>query len=210
MNPLDRCFSEALAAGVTTVMTTPGSANPCGGTMLILKTAGNCVDDMKLTFGGIKFALGENPKSVYHGRDEMPFTRMATAAIIREGLYKAKRYLEQWEAVEEAEDQPDYDAKCEALLPLLRREYKAHFHCHRADDMMTAIRIAKEFHLDAVLVHGTEDTAFRTSFSEQVCRLSAARFSVTAANRNCGIWKSPRQIFCISMAFRLLFAPTTP
>ena len=116
---------------------------------------------MKLTFGGIKFALGENPKSVYHGRDEMPFTRMATAAIIREGLYKAKRYLEQWEAVEEAEDQPDYDAKCEALLPLLRREYKA-------------------------------------------------RFSVTAANRNCGIWKSPRQIFCISMAFRLLFAPTTP
>lgn len=89
VNPLDRCFSEALAAGVTTVMTTPGSANPCGGTMLILKTAGNCVDDMKLTFGGIKFALGENPKSVYHGRDEMPFTRMATAAIIREGLYKA-------------------------------------------------------------------------------------------------------------------------
>lgn len=66
VNPLDRCFSEALAAGVTTVMTTPGSANPCGGTMLILKTAGNCVDDMKLTFGGIKFALGENPKSVYH------------------------------------------------------------------------------------------------------------------------------------------------
>lgn len=156
VNPLDRCFSEALAAGVTTVMTTPGSANPCGGTMLILKTAGNCVDDMKLTFGGIKFALGENPKSIYHSRDEMPFTRMATAAIIREGLYKAKRYLEQWEAVEEAEDQPDYDAKCEALLPLLRREYKAHFHCHRADDMMTAIRIAKEFHLDAVLVHGTE------------------------------------------------------
>ena len=79
--------------------------------MLILKTAGNCVDDMKLTFGGIKFALGENPKSVYHGRDEMPFTRMATAAIIREGLYKAKRYLEQWEAVEEAEDQMMQSAK---------------------------------------------------------------------------------------------------
>jgi imidazolonepropionase-like amidohydrolase len=156
VNPFDRCFAEAVSAGVTTVMTTPGSANPCGGTMLILKTVGHCVDDMMLQFGGIKFALGENPKSVYHGRDEMPVTRMATAAIIREGLYKAKRYLEQWEAVEEAEDQPDYDAKCEALLPLLRREYKAHFHCHRADDMMTALRIAKEFHLDAVLVHGTE------------------------------------------------------
>lgn len=86
VNPLDRCFSEALAAGVTTVMTTPGSANPCGGTMLILKTAGNCVDDMKLTFGGIKFALGENPKSVYHGRDEMPFTRMATRCHYPRGL----------------------------------------------------------------------------------------------------------------------------
>lgn len=156
VNPFDRCFSEALAAGITTVMTSPGSANPCGGTMLILKTAGHCVDDMMLEYGGIKFALGENPKSVYHGRDEMPFTRMATAAILREGLYKAKRYLEQWEAVEEVDDQPEYDAKCEALLPLLRREYKAHFHCHRADDMMTALRIAKEFHLDAVIVHGTE------------------------------------------------------
>lgn len=156
VNPLDRCFEEARNAGITTVMTSPGSANPCGGTMLILKTAGRCVDDMMLCYGGIKFALGENPKNVYHSRDEMPFTRMATAAIIREGLHKAERYLEQLESAEEAEDQPEYDAKCEALLPLLRREYKAHFHCHRADDMMTALRIAREFHLDAVLVHGTE------------------------------------------------------
>ena len=81
---------------------------------------------------------------------------MAAAAIIREGLYKAKRYLSDCEAAEEDSELPDFDAKCEALIPLLKGDMKAHFHCHRADDICTAIRIAKEFHLDAVIVHGTE------------------------------------------------------
>lgn len=157
VNPLDRCFEEARAAGVTTVMTSPGSANTCGGTMAILKTAGRMADRM-LIGTGIKFALGENPKSVYNDRDETPITRMATAAMIREGLSKAQRYQQELDFAESDPDEhmPDYDAKSEALLPLLERDVKAHFHCHRADDICTAIRIAKEFHLDYIIVHGTE------------------------------------------------------
>ncbi|MGN1402833.1 MAG: amidohydrolase [Ruminococcus sp.] len=157
VNPLDRCFEEARAAGVTTVMTSPGSANTCGGTMAILKTAGRMADRM-LIGTGMKFALGENPKSVYNDRDETPITRMATAAMIREGLSKAQRYQQEIDMAEDDPDEhmPDYDAKSEALLPVLERDVKAHFHCHRADDICTAIRIAKEFHLDYVIVHGTE------------------------------------------------------
>lgn len=107
----------------------------------------------------MKFALGENPKSVYNDRDETPVTRMATAALIREGLAAARRYrsdLAAHEADPENLDAPEFDAKHEALLPLLRGECKAFFHCHRADDMFTALRIAREFGLDPVLVHGTE------------------------------------------------------
>lgn len=157
VNPLDRCFEEARTAGVTTVMTSPGSANTCGGTMAILKTAGKMVDRM-LIGTGMKFALGENPKSVYNDRDETPITRMATAAMIREGLSKAQRYQQELDFAESDPDEhmPDYDAKSEALLPVLERDVKAHFHCHRADDICTAIRIAKEFNLDYVIVHGTE------------------------------------------------------
>jgi imidazolonepropionase-like amidohydrolase len=108
---------------------------------------------------GMKFALGENPKQAYNDRSETPTTRMATVAIIREGLYKAKRYLEDVEKHHENPDDydlPEYDIKSEALIPLLKREIKAHFHCHRADDICTAIRISKEFNLDCVIVHGTE------------------------------------------------------
>ncbi len=156
VNALDYCFKEAVQGGVTAAISSPGSANACGGSMVLLKTAGRCVDDMAVATAGMKFALGENPKNVYNGRDESPKTRMATAAIIREGLYKAKRYLSDCEAAEEDSELPDFDAKCEALIPLMKGDIKAHFHCHRADDICTAVRIAKEFHLEAVIVHGTE------------------------------------------------------
>ena len=161
INPLDRCFTEALQEGVTTVVTGPGSANPIAGQMLAMKTYGRRIDDMILKEPlAIKFALGENPKSVYHSKNQAPSTRMATAAVIREQLWKAKRYLEdKIKAEHDAEgdyESPEYDARCEALLPLLEGKIQAHFHAHRADDIFTAIRIAKEFHLDLVLVHGTE------------------------------------------------------
>jgi imidazolonepropionase-like amidohydrolase len=159
VNPLDRCFGEALAAGVTTVITAPGSANPVGGQAAAIKTWGRRIDDMILKAPvAMKFALGENPKSCYNDRDETPITRMATAAIIREALFKAREYLEKQEraAADPDVDAPEFDMKCEALLPVLRRQAQAHFHAHRADDIFTAIRIAREFHLDYVIVHGTE------------------------------------------------------
>ena len=159
VNPTDRCFSEALDYGVTAVVTGMGSANPIGGQMLVMKTYGDCVDEMAIKSPvAIKFALGENPKTVYNGKNQAPMTRMATAAIIRETLFKAKNYMEkQRKAAEDAdEDEPDFDMKCEALIPLLKGEIAAHFHAHRADDIFTAIRIADEFGLDLKIVHGTD------------------------------------------------------
>ena len=159
VNPLDRCFQEACAAGVTTVVTGPGSANPIGGQLAAVKTSGSCIDRMVVKAPvAMKMALGENPKSVYHGKNLAPSTRMATASLIREQLFKAKRYLEETELAKKDEDfdPPEFDMKCEALIPALKREIQVHIHAHRADDIFTAIRIAKEFGLDYVIIHGTE------------------------------------------------------
>ncbi len=159
VNPLDRCFTEARAAGVTTVLTGPGSANPVSGQFAALKTDGRWVDAMVVRApAAMKLALGENPKQVYHDRDETPVTRMATAAIIRENLRKAVEYGEKLDKAtrDEDTDPPDYDAKLEALLPVVRGELPVHIHAHRADDIATGVRIAKEFGLRCVIVHGTE------------------------------------------------------
>ncbi|MBR6790217.1 MAG: amidohydrolase [Oscillospiraceae bacterium] len=159
VNPMDRCFKEAAAGGVTTVLTGPGSANPIGGQWLAMKTAGRRIDDMLVSgYAGMKFAFGENPKNTYHDKSLSPNTRMATAAIIREQLKKAQHYMKDIDAAlaDDELDEPEFDAKCEALLPILRREKKAFIHCHRADDIFTAVRIAKEFNLDYVIVHCTE------------------------------------------------------
>lgn len=159
VNPQDRYFSEALAAGVTTVLTGPGSANPVSGQGVVLKTAGRWVDEMILSAPAcMKFALGENPKAVYNDRKEGPVTRMATAALIREILFKAVEYrTKKLMSQADPEDEgPEYDAKLEALLPLLSGEMSAHFHAHRADDIATALRISKEFGLKPVIVHATE------------------------------------------------------
>ncbi|MGI5958651.1 MAG: amidohydrolase [Massiliimalia sp.] len=159
INPMDRCFQEALESGVTTVLTGPGSANPISGTWCAIKTYGRRIDDMVLNPKiGMKFAMGENPKNVYHDKEQTPMTRMGTAALIREQLMKAKHYKKDLKRSkrEEDVDPPEYDMKCEALLPVLKGKMKAFFHAHRADDIFTAIRIAKEFQLDYVIVHGTE------------------------------------------------------
>ena len=179
VNPMDRCFSEAAAAGVTCVVTGPGSANPIGGQLAAIKTYGRRIDDMIVRAPvAIKMALGEHPKTVYHGKNEAPSTRMATAALIREQLAKAKRYLADLEKAEQDSeiDPPDYDAKCEALLPALRRETEVHFHAHRADDMYTAIRIAKEFGLDYVIVHGTEGHLIADDLREENARVLSGPF----------------------------------
>lgn len=159
VNPLDRGFREAREGGVTTVLTGPGSANPIAGQFVAMKTTGRWVDEMVVKApAAMKFALGENPKSVYNDRKETPVTRMATAALIRENLAKAQEYQDkQAKADEDPEEQmPDYDAKLEALVPVVQGQLPAHFHAHRADDIATAVRLSKEFGLDYVIVHGTE------------------------------------------------------
>lgn len=153
----DGYFADAVRAGVTSCVTGAGSANPIGGDLIAVHTFGRCADEMLIKRVGIKFALGENPKSSFAERDAAPITRMATAAIIREALFKARRYAQdKAEAEENGEALPELDIKSEALIPLLNREITAHFHCHRADDIMTAVRIAEEFNLRYVLVHCTE------------------------------------------------------
>ncbi len=166
INPFDRAFREALEAGVTTAAVAPGSANPIGGRICVLKTDGRVVDQMLVREpAAMKFALGENPKTVYHGKNQSPETRMSTASMIREALIKAGEYKEQYDKykasllsgnAEDEEDKPEYDAKSDALMSLLSGETEAHFHAHRADDICTAIRIAKEFGLCTRLVHCTE------------------------------------------------------
>ena len=164
VNPMDYCFTEAAKGGIGTVITGMGSANPIGGTFIAMKTWGSKRIDRRIVKNpcAMKFALGENPKSVYHEKEETPTTRMATAGVIRENLYKAKRYMEELEEYERTKgtddetSRPDYDIKCEALIPVLKKEIKAHVHCHRADDIFTAVRLSEEFDLDYVLIHATE------------------------------------------------------
>lgn len=161
VNALDRGFSEALDYGVTTVITGPGSANAISGQSSAVKTGGCCIDDMLLLpAAAMKLALGENPKGTYAPRSQAPGTRMATTALIREALFAARRYREDYERFELDEedelDPPEFDAKSEALLPVLRGELPVHIHAHRADDIFTAVRIMKEFSLRGVIIHGTE------------------------------------------------------
>lgn len=173
-NPLDRCLEEAREGGVTTVLTGPGSANPIGGQFMAVKTCGRWVDRMVLRAPvSMKFAMGENPKRVYNGRKESPTTRMTTASIIRETLYKALEYrdkLDKAEADPEA-PVPNFDARLDALQPVVRGELPAHFHAHRADDIATAIRIAKEFGLKYVIVHGTEGHRVAEELAEEGTRV---------------------------------------
>lgn len=173
INPFDRCFEEAYSSGITTVLTSPGSANAICGQISAIKTFGKRIDDMLIKPVAIKFALGENPKTVYHDREETPNTRMATSALIRESLFKAQRYAQDIKKAQEDEDVdlPEYDIKFEALLPLLNGEISAHFHCHRADDICTAIRISKEFNLDCVIVHATEGHKIADILANEKVRL---------------------------------------
>lgn len=160
INPFDRCFKEALTNGITCVACSPGSSNPIAGQIAIIKTFGQRIDDMIVKSpAAIKFSLGENPKTVYNEKNQSPVTRMATAAIIREQLHKAKDYykaITDFNSDNDNFDPPDYNPKCEALIPLLKRDIPAHFHAHRADDIFTAIRIAKEFNIRYAIIHATE------------------------------------------------------
>jgi imidazolonepropionase-like amidohydrolase len=159
INPRDQGLADARGVGVTTVCVTPGSANAICGQAVVIKTAGQVVDRMVVRQpAGLKMALGENPKSVYKPRDKMPSTRMGTAALIREALVNAQHYLEKQAraASDPDKEPPDEDLKLEALALALRREVPARIHAHRADDILTALRLGQEFGLQVVVEHCTE------------------------------------------------------
>ena len=166
----DRSFSEAYESGVTTVVTGPGSANVIGGQFAAMKTYGRCVDEMVIKHPvAMKVAFGENPKTVYNEKHQAPMTRMATAAILRENLFKAKEYKELWEDYKkdpEEYDKPEFDFKMETLLLVLNKKIPLKAHAHRADDIITAIRIAKEFDVDITLDHCTEGYLIKDILAE--------------------------------------------
>lgn len=159
INPLDESFRLALEGGVTTAVTGPGSANAMGGTFCALKLKGTCVDEMVIRDPvAMKIAFGENPKGCYgQNGGKKPITRMAVAALLRDILTRARRYAaEVEEAQADATKKRPYDAQLEALQPVLRREIPLKAHAHRADDILTALRIAREFDVDITLDHVTE------------------------------------------------------
>ena len=157
INPMDISFEEAYQGGVTTAVTGPGSANVVGGTFVAIKTAGNRIDDMIIKDPiAMKVAFGENPKRVYDSQKKSPMTRMATAAILRETLFKAKSYMDKKDRAEDESKLPEFDMKMEAMIPVLKKEIPLKAHAHRADDIFTAIRIGKEFDVDITLDHCTE------------------------------------------------------
>ena len=158
INPMDMAFQDALEGGVTTVVTGPGSANIIGGQFLAMKTYGNRVDKMVIKDPvAMKIAFGENPKRTYDEQHKSPVTRMAIAALLRETLFEAKHYKEELDAsIGDPDRRPDFDIKLHAMLPVMRKEIPLKAHAHRADDIFTALRIAKEFDLDITLEHCTE------------------------------------------------------
>ena len=150
-NPMDETIESALKGGVTTVAAGPGSANVLGGTFFAYKTKGNCIDEMTIENPiAMKAAFGENPKRCYQGKKID--TRMQISALLRETLEKTKEYL----AKKEAGKDVAYDQKLEAMIPVVKRELPLKCHAHRADDILTAIRIAKEENIKITLDHVTD------------------------------------------------------
>lgn len=156
VNPMDAAFHNAIQAGITSVMVGPGSSNVVGGQFLFMKTHGRVIDDMVIKEpAAMKVAFGENPKKAYKDLNTPPASRMTIAAMLREELFLAKQYQQKKEKSKEVEDFEE-DFRLEAWLPVLRGEIPLKAHVHRADDILTAIRIAREYHLKLTLDHCSE------------------------------------------------------
>ncbi len=152
IHPMDSAFHNALASGITGVMAGPGSSNPVGGQFAFLKTHGRCIDDMVLLApAAIKIAFGENPMTCFGMNGNAPSTRMGIASIIREELFNAKQYLLNTPA-----DSAEKNFRLECYRELFDKKIPLKAHVHRTDDILTSIRIAKEFDLDLTLDHCTE------------------------------------------------------
>jgi imidazolonepropionase-like amidohydrolase len=194
INPAEQGFRDAIGGGVLAVNVNPGSGNPVGGQTVAIKCWGRVVDQMVLREpSGVKSALGENPKRVYGDKHETPSTRLGTAAVIREAFVDAGNYLAKLAAAEnkpESERKPaDRDLGLEALGRVLRREIPWRQHCHRADDIATAMRIAREFGYQLVIDHGTEAHLVADLLAEQsvpviIGPLFTSRSKVELRNRS--------------------------
>ena len=165
INPQDEAFHNAIEYGVTTACTGPGSANVVGGTFVAIKLVGKRVDDMIVKHPlAMKCAFGENPKRCYgQGLKKSPTTRMATAALLREILFKTQRYIRD----KEDGKNPGFDMKLEAMIPVLKKEIPLKAHAHRADDIFTAIRIAREFDVDITLDHCTDGALIADELAQE-------------------------------------------
>ena len=165
INPQDEAFQLAIEGGVTTACTGPGSANVVGGTFVAIKLVGKRVDDMILKNPlAMKCAFGENPKRCYgQGLKKSPTTRMATASLLREILFKTKRYLQD----KEDGKNPPFDMKMEAMIPVIKKEIPLKAHAHRADDIFTSIRIAREFDVDITLDHCTDGALIADELAQE-------------------------------------------
>ena len=163
--PMDEAFALARKGGVTTCCTGPGSANVLGGTFVAIKTYGKRVDDMIVRYPiAMKCAFGENPKRFYGQQGKKaPLTRMGTAALLRETLFKARAYMEKKDRGED----PAFDMKLEALLPVMRGEIPLKAHAHRSDDIFTSIRIAKEFGVGLTLDHCTDGAVIADELAKE-------------------------------------------
>lgn len=165
INPLDIAFSDAVRCGITSVMSGPGSNNAIGGLSAAIKTNGNIIDKMIIKNPvGLKVALGENPLSTYGIDSKCPVTRMGTAALIRELFMRCQDYM----VKKEKGKIDERDIKLEAVIPLLKGEISLRAHAHRADDIVTAIRIAEEFNIkNLVIEHGTEANLVKEYLKEK-------------------------------------------
>ena len=160
----DGMLKDGIRGGVTSVCAGPGSANVVGGTFVVTKLVGKRIDKMALKVNAaMKCAFGENPKSVYGQNKKAPKTRMATAALLRELLFKARIYQQEKDGGKE----PKFDMKLEAMLPVMRGEIPLKAHAHRADDILTSIRIAKEFGLKLTLDHCTDGALIADELAEE-------------------------------------------
>ena len=166
INPQDEAFREAIEGGVTSACTGPGSANVVGGTFVAIKLVGKRVDNMIIKNPvAMKCAFGENPKRCYgQSGKKSPMTRMATAALLRELLFKTRRYMENQQNNEKP---PAFDMKLEAMIPVLKGEIPLKAHAHRADDILTSIRIAKEFGVKLTLDHCTDGSIIADELAKE-------------------------------------------
>lgn len=165
INPYDEGLRDARLNGITSIVTGPGSGNVIGGQALAMKTFGQVIDDMVIKEPtGMKAAFGENPKRVYSGQNKTPSTRMATAALFRKAFFDANQYKNNMALAAEKSKQedneknetPQRDFQKEILVKVLNKEMPIRAHAHRADDILTAIRIAREYDLDISIEHCTE------------------------------------------------------